>query len=206
MTHVASAPVLRNVETRSSSLGSKALLWSMVYSTLGLDGELEDFLSLTPWVEVDTVDGRICAPVIKGLTLELLVQGFKDLGIEVRFPVPTVFSENSRDPEKGSYWVAIHDNNEADPDNQSKSVAELDARMVRGCTLIEYLLIKYSECVFRGHPIGEKGTVTLCGGSRRGTNVPAVSYNPAIKVIYVSLFSIHSYGPNFRLREVFTQF
>lgn len=209
MTQVVSARARPAAVVHRPTNSNRKVTWSFVYHALGLDDGLSDFMSLTPWVEADEMNCRICAPVIQGLDLGMLIEGFKKLGIEVRFLVPVELPEfpaNARTPDKGSYWVAIHNNDAADPDRASQSVKSLDERGVRGCTLIEYLLFSYASCFFSGLPLdGAGGTATLCSGSRRGESVPVVEYCPKNKTLYIGHFSVSSSGKAFRVREVFTQ-
>lgn len=181
---------------------TKRTIWSTVYSPFDLVTELVDFVSLRPWFEGDDSSGRWCAPFIKGLDLDRLIEALRGIDIRVRFFGSMKRAVEVRNHKNDSYWAGISRTNKVNADLQGLSVKSLDERGVKLCSVREYLLFNYASCLIGGFPLDHEGTSTVCGGSRIGECVARAHYSPAERVIDIKPMSITSVCDPFIVREL----
>lgn len=179
--------------------------WSLTYMLLGMETELNDFLSSHPNPKI--ADPNVWAlPVIRGVTLEKVTGVFRELGISVNAHISDLTNgvpTNDRDPVMDdSYDVCFRRTVEADPENANQSAEDRTQKAVIGNTLLERHLLGLGFYLSTGRFLDPK-SATLCSGSRYlGGGVPTMNWDQRTHEIRIGFCGAGGKGPNLRPRAV----
>jgi hypothetical protein len=185
------------------------LPWGLIYQTLGLMERFRDFVSSDQWKSRGEEIGRWSLLGIRGVSIDSLTLAHRSHGWGIRMFNPTARRGkdrpmvHTRDPENGSYQIDVNRCLASDRDLWGQSAKSVNARGIKGCTLIEYLLLSLALRSTRQQILDCAGTVTICSGSRMGNLVPIVEHDTIQKRTLIVWVSENYFGPTSAVREVF---
>ena len=173
--------------------------WVAVYELLGMRNELKasDNIRVNP----DPMFWDVY--VLRGVTLSMVLQAFRNLGAGVSLHVDDL-DENvlmdDRHPTGGSYRVRFQKTIEADPELHSLSSAMLSERGILGITLLERLLLGLGYFLATGKHLDVEN-VTLCAGTHLPNNcVPTVIWMTKTRNVVISICPQSHFHPRLRTR------
>jgi len=162
-----------------------AIDWQSVYQTLGLEAEL-----VKSGIQIITSNFWE-VPVIKGVTMNMVVQALRKLKVKVDLytnDLDANVTKNDRDPaQDGSYLVKFRRNVEADEEFANKSANDLakGEKEIKGITLLERLLLELGYFMATKEHL-DVNDVTLCSGSRDSDgDVPSVYWYADYRKLFV---------------------
>lgn len=183
--------------------------WGLIYHSLGLMDRFRDFVLSDQWKSGGEEIGRWSLLGIRGVSVDSLTLAHRSFGWDVRTFNPTSRRGkerpviHSRDPESGSYQIDVNRSLGSDRDFWGQSARRISERGVRGCTLIEYLLLSLALRSTRQQILDCAGTLTICSGSRMDNLVPVVEHDTIQKRTQIIWLSESYFGQTAAVREVF---